>query len=294
MKRWRSLVRGALCLALVNAARELRAQAATAPAIAPSELPAARAIFVRMHALVARDMAGGVATHLTPEQTARFSTLAAQIRSILEHAEDKSAVRGTLSAVGYRLNEYWQGVNAAYGSSSAIPPAVLTEWNALSGKILTAIVSDLGDAERKFFVKYGGSSERLNIVEIYLNERLFTRAPMGELARGPRRGEPIVRMTTLGYQWYADSSRARPSSPIYEVGMTWYIFGGLLAPLNHIGVAAAYEHDLVLGTNIGGFALHLGRFEIVGMCDALRGCANHVLALSKNVQLIPWPSLLRR
>lgn len=138
---------------------------------------------------------------------------------------------------------------------------------------------------RQWEVRYGPSSERLNIVEVVVEQWLFSRAAQGPL-RGPARVEPILRLQAIGYQWDKQFERMYPSSPTAQVGFSYYLLAdnALARAINHVGIAAAWQRDYATDRTLVGGVLHVQKFDIGLLCTS--GCADHVVLASSNLSVL--------
>lgn len=71
-----------------------------------------------------------------------------------------------------------------------------------------------------------------------------------------------------------------------QLGITYYLYGdGRISRLmNHVGLAAAYQHDLLTNANLVGAVLHVHKLDVGVFCPR-GGCADPVFATSVNAQL---------
>jgi hypothetical protein len=120
-----------------------------------------------------------------------------------------------------------------------------------------------------------------------LTEATFTRSPMGQQVVMPSPWEWIVREQIIGFQYSAQLEKAYPSSPITQIGLTYYLYGDgrVSRLLDHVGLAAAYQRDAMTSTNLFGAVLHVHRLDVGFFCPRAK-CADPVLATSVNAQII--------
>ncbi len=151
---------------------------------------------------------------------------------------------------------------------------------------LGRLKAESDDYFRKFEVKYGKSSEKLNFVEVFLANTLFKTKALGAEINPPNPWEPIFRVKALAYQYYAGEDTPIPSSPTYQIGLTKYLYANtsMAKKLNHIGIAAAYQYDLTNKHNLIGGMLHISNYDIGVLFDT-DDSNNVVIAASFNIDL---------
>jgi hypothetical protein len=209
-----------------------------------------------------------------------------ELRELLSSVGDRRANRNVVLPILIRLRALFESVNREIYASGS-PPAELNRMeNQISGLLSRRLASQLDEYYRRFFIKYGSSSERLNWIEMILTEAMFTPTPVSQGVNMPTHWEWILREQIIGYQYESTLKSFRPSSPVSQLGLSYYLFGkGTVAKLlNHVGVAGAYQHDLTLGTDLYGAVLHVNRVDFGYFCE--RKCVKPVWATSLNVQLI--------
>lgn len=145
---------------------------------------------------------------------------------------------------------------------------------------------DLKEYFHRVDVRYGKYSEKLNLLEVAINNALFSPRTTGSQINYPKVPELILRAQSVGYQYYGESSEFLPSSPIFQIGFSLYLYGDSKFEkwANHIGLAAAYEYDLVTKTPYFGGMFHIRNFDIGLLYDPEN--KQQILATSFNVQLI--------
>ena len=145
---------------------------------------------------------------------------------------------------------------------------------------------DLKEYFRRLDIRYGEYSEKLNLLETAISNAFFSPRTTGSQINYPKVLEPILRIQTVGYQYYDETSEFLPSSPIFQAGFSFYLYGNTKFQnwVNHIGIAAAYERDLITDSNYFGGMLHIRNFDIGLLYDP--DTNQQILAASFNVQLI--------
>jgi hypothetical protein len=260
-------------------------EATAGPAITSREARDVRALLRAAQARIEGDLAA------TPPRIAFHDTVRTnqqllwkELDDILVQMVDKQSPSAATERLkrGFRL--YGLFADAAY--PGGVPREVNCAINKMQALLLRGLFGTLEEYDRRFFIKNGEASERLNFLESVITELAFTRAPKGNVASMPNPLEPIARVTLLGYQYYSANEEAKPSSPVYEAGLTYYFFGkGGLGKLHHVGLAAAYQRDLVRNLSLGGPSLHTRWLQLAVFCETFR-CVHPVIAASKNVRIV--------
>jgi hypothetical protein len=165
-------------------------------------------------------------------------------------------------------------------------PVLNRAWSAIDAHLRSRTGERLAEYNRRFFHKYGKGSERLNLVESMLSEAMFTCAPVGAPTL-PNPLELIARVQVLGYQWEPTLTAFRPSSPTWQLGLTYYLFGTdrVSRVLHHVGIAGAVQQNLLTGQTLVGAVLHVNRFDVGVLCAHGERCRRPVFALSANAQV---------
>jgi len=169
--------------------------------------------------------------------------------------------------------------------AESMPPDMEALVCPLRQAFLKRALADVQDHARKMAVRYGEQSERLNILEMLLNEWTTSRQAMGRW-RDPSPWEWIVRVQTLGYQYRRDTRELAPSFPVLQLGATHYFFGtgAFSRTLHHVGLAGAYQRDVTNRRHLAGVMLHVQEFDLGVLCAA--GCRDHIVVASKNLSLL--------
>lgn len=216
------------------------------------------------------------------EQIRSFSAYAESIRSMLENPRDFSNAS---------FQEHYQQYNAyskyLYSDETDYETTILIPFVYPIQKIQNEIFDkDLKEYFKRLDIRYGEDSEKLNLLEIALSNAFFSPRTTGSQINYPKVTEPILRMQAVGYQYYGDSEEFLPSSPIFQAGLSFYLYGDTKFQkwVNHIGIAAAYERDLITNSNYFGGMLHIKTFDIGLLYDP--ETKEKILAASFNVQLI--------
>ena len=209
-----------------------------------------------------------------------------ELRELLASVSDRRADRNVVLPILIRLRALFESVNREIFASGTPPRELNVLENRISGLLSNRLASQLDEYYRVFFIKYGKWSERLNWIEMYFTEAMFTPNPTGATVNFPAHWEWILREQVIGYQYDATVKSFRPSSPVSQLGLTYYLFGknAFASLLNHIGLAAAYQHELNSGADLYGGVLHVNRIDVAFFCE--RVCVKPVWATSFNVQLI--------
>jgi hypothetical protein len=217
-----------------------------------------------------------------------FRHLQKSISDQMERILNKEAGPQGSGTVSEDLQKYFDFVDAIY--SNAIPGHVNALWTPLHRQFLDAVAKQDEEYFRQFFIKYGESSERLNFFEMYINNTVFTGSPTGTTIPFPIPWEPILRASIIGYQSPDHFRSAEASSPVYQLGLTHYLFGNswISQKLNHVGMAAAYEFDLRRHIELGGVVLHVRTFDFGVLCSSMK-CREPVILASKNLQILRKP-----
>jgi hypothetical protein len=261
------------------------------PAISPTEAYEIRGLLRAAQRRIALDMSGSPKASLTDSQWVAEQLLSREIDETLTGIVNKETPKASGTILKAKLRSFGDFANTAYPSNA--PVEVNVALNGTQVILIRRLLANLKEYDRRFFIKNGEESERLNLLEMVLTERLFTPKPRGGVMNMPNPWEPVTRITVLGYQYYSDSKQMRPSSPIYELGFSYYFFGtNALAKLHHVGVALAYQRDLIRDKRLKGGMLHTKWLQVAAFCESWP-CSKPVIAASKNIQLVS-PDALRR
>jgi hypothetical protein len=155
---------------------------------------------------------------------------------------------------------------------------------------LKLLDENLGEYFRKFEIRYGGLSEKLNLLEAFLNKAFFSPETTGSELNYPKPLEPILRIQSVGYQYNTDSQQMLPSSPVFQAGLSYYflqqdgLFRSIGDKIHHIGIAGALQYDLFTETWLTGGVMHIRNFDIGLLYNADQ--KQTVVMASFNVQLI--------
>jgi hypothetical protein len=273
-----------LALLTVLAAPCLQAQAA----LTFGDLERIRGWYGEYDAALSAVLERGQWGTLARDEAAKANVIATknELRELLASVSDRRADRNVVLPILIRLRGLFESVNREIFTSGTPPPELNAPENKISGLLSSRLASQLDEYYRVFFVKYGKWSERLNWIEMYLTEAMFTPNPIGQGVNFPSHWEWILREQVIGYQYDASMKGFRPSSPVSQLGLTYYFFGeNAFARLaNHIGLAGAYQHELHSGADLYGGVLHVSRIDLAFFCE--RVCVKPVWATSVNVQLI--------
>ncbi len=263
-------------LVLVWAA-PLAAQDAEPLPLTPIGLEILSERFDSMHAIVQANLPA-----LTPDQAVQFRAITAEARDALDAMVAKRARPGDPSRVKASLTDYFRMVRAMFPTGS-YPPGYNRYRNAITGSFLNALSGDLEEYDRRFAIRYGPDSEPLNIVEMVLVQ-ITSPAPRGAQVRLPGHWEPIARIQLFGYQYDTGGNELVPSSPVAQLGLTYYLYGDswLAGKLHHIGLAAAYQRDLVNGVNLAGGVIQVAGWDAGAFCD-IEACDEPVFMLSRSI-----------
>ncbi|MEO6444363.1 MAG: hypothetical protein ABIZ91_17695 [Gemmatimonadaceae bacterium] len=247
-------------------------------------------LFVRLDSAFLAQLQSGEAT-LDDATRTRFDEARMHVVEAFDRITNSRAQRFSALALFDELGAYPDFVGAGYGGGT--PPAALQEMLCpISIAYLRLLREEVDEHGRRLSIRYGEDSERLNIVEMLLNEWTASRAPMGKL-RDPSSWEWILRMQTLGYQYRRDTRALQPSFPVFQLGTTYYFYGkGRFArTVHHLGLAAAYERDVTNQRHLVGAMLHIQQFDIGVLCAS--GCRDHVVVASRNFSLVgdAWANL---
>jgi len=239
-------------------------------------------------AVLSRVLASGTWGALANDPAAQANVMGTknELRELLSAVSNRSADRNVVLPILIRLRALFTTVSTEIYARGSPPAALNLLENNISGLLSSRLASQLDEYYRAFFIKYGESSERLNWIEMFLTEALFTPSPIGPTVRLPAHWEVILREQVIGYQYDGTVKSFRPSSPVSQVGLTYYFFAHnrLKSLVNHLGVAGAYQHELGAGVDLYGVVLHLNRLDFGFFCQ--RKCVTPVWATSINVQLI--------
>lgn len=217
---------------------------------------------------------------LTPAQTTRLDSIVSEVAGTLDAMAKKRARPGDASRLKLALTGYGDFLRGMY---DPMPPEIAAPWKAITLSFLAALRADLAEYDRRFFIRNGSDSERLNILESLLVQA-FQRAPTGGTIRYPGAIEPIARVQLFGYQYSLEGDELTPASPVFQLGLTRYLYGTstLAKRLNHVGLAAAYQRDHVNDVDLGGAVLHLAAWDIGVFCN-VDDCAEPTFMASKSL-----------
>ena len=252
------------------------------------------AAFERLDSAMTAELAAGAAT-LTAVKLEEMRLLATQARNAFAQIEKKRSGGGLEPILWTTLGDYKDYVDLAYDPNP--PPAPIQQLICpLLDSYISVTQQQLADHERRFKVRYGESSERLNIAEILLTEIFQEPRAMGPL-RSPGRWEPILRVQALGIHYDLAAEQLRPTSPIYQAGTAFYLYedNKFSRAINHIGLAYAYQVDLTTKAKLRGGILHVSTFDLGLLCPDT-GCDDGVLVASKNLSALPevWTYLRKK
>ena len=217
-----------------------------------------------------------------------FKALANNISTLLTQAADKQFPETGMSELRSQLLTFNLFVDEIYGAAEKVPVEIISKpfRIPINRKFRKVLQENIREYYRKFFIKYGKRSERLNILEILFNNWVFSPKPQGSGIAPPYSWEPILRMSVLGYQFYIDDRKFVPSSPIYQLGLTKYLFArnSFSKWVNHIGLAGAFQYDLAFKRRLWGGVLHIRTFDIA--LFIAEKTDDFVIAASFNFQII--------
>lgn len=210
-----------------------------------------------------------------------------ELHELLRSVSDRRASRNVVLPILIRLRALFETVSTEIYRPETTPAELNTFENRISALTGQRLAGQIDEYYRRFFIKYGENSERLNWLEMLLTEAAFTRAPTGQRVVMPSPWEWIVREQVIGFQYSSQLEKAYPSSPITQIGLTYYLYGDgrLSRLLDHVGVAAAYQRDAITSTNLVGAVLHVHRLDVGFFCPRAK-CAHPVFATSVNAQVI--------
>jgi hypothetical protein len=223
---------------------------------------------------------------------APFQLTRSRVDSLFDRLTRSRTSRFAESMLWTELGRYEAFVEAAFRGGRP------TEMEERVCPIRTAfrlqVLSELAEHGRKMDIRYGAQSERLNVVEMFLNEWTTSRAPTGKL-RDPSPWEWIARTQTVGFQYNRSTRELEPSFPVVEAGATYYMFNSnaFARRIHHVGLAAAYQRDVKRQRHLVGMMLHVQEFDLGVLCT--RACKEHAVVASKNVSLFgkAWTDLRR-
>jgi len=242
-------------------------------------------IFNRVDSAFAQNLTSGTA-RLDPAVLERYRLRVASIHTTLGLIVERNTPEMSLQLVYADLGAYQDFVRAGF-SGGTPPPEIERLLCPLRTSYIRWVRDQLAEHERKLNIRHGALSERLNVVEMLLNEWMSRKSAMGAL-RDPPHFEWILRAQVVGFQYEQRAGHIRPGSPTYQVGTSYYFFGdnGFMKWLNHVGVAAAYQHDLVNREDLYGGVLHVQQYDIGFLCPR-RTCKDWTIVASKNLSFLP-------
>lgn len=261
------------------------------------------AVFDTLHARFSRDLAQPSSSPVAlpdsalDEVRSQVALRGENIQATLRSQTSKRAVEGGVPSLNTNLREYYQFIEYAYGDATGVPPYINEPWNLILGHFLSQLNLDLAEYDRRFFIRNGEMSERLNIVEMIVDQMLAP-APRGDTMNYPSPLEPIARVQVFGYQMDGDFGEIHPSKPTFQVGATYYLFceSRFCQTVNHIGGAAAFQRDWTFDRSLAGLVLHVRNVDVGWLCNVEDICDDWSLAASVNFALLEpvWSGMRRR
>lgn len=246
------------------------------------------ALYLRLDAAFFADLASSTA-RLSDEQLSRFDRVRRMAHDAFGQIGAKEAGRLAASSIYTILGSYTDYLNAGYNDQ--LPPAIRRLFCPIETSYLLLTMTELENHDMQMEVRYGKLSERLNIAEMLLDQWMSRKLGSGQL-REPPRLEWILRVQVVGYQYDSRIDQFRPSSPTYQLGASYYLFGKGSGLINHIGLAAAYQRDLSVGGDLWGGVLHVRDYDFGVLCPK-GNCRDYVIVASKNFSALAgtWTKL---
>lgn len=252
-----------------------------------TEMLAVESSFQKQYDKITQDSSTHRWGNLSPDTVLEFKDLSGRILTLLEAGSNKSLSRkerDLLNNLFYWIRDFNLYVNEIYKGVENLPEAIFLKRNEIDDAFGNVLESEIKEFERRFETKYGKLSERLNCLEIVMLN-ILSPTPKGHKINPPSPFEPILRANVLGFQWYTNNNALKPASPIYQAGLSYYLFGDskLSGLINHIGIAGAYQRDLITKRNLWGAVLHLRTYD-AGILYDLKS-KDYVVSGSVNFQI---------
>ncbi len=148
--------------------------------------------------------------------------------------------------------------------------------------------SEVKENIRRFNVRFGEQSERLNLLEMAVSITWFSPSTTDPVNSGPLHYEPILRFQSLGYQMNLVTNKVEVASPFIQVGLSYYFYGDtwIERTINHIGLAAAVQYDYSVKHLAAGAVLHVESYDIGILFNTKPKSNQTSIVFSGNVQLI--------
>lgn len=224
----------------------------------------------------------------SPQGQQDYRLLVEQIDGSLAEFRSKPRLEAVPTTLGERLTRFFVYMDSIYGYPEREVAAPVLEAKDTITVVFVGHLAQLNaEYYRRFFIKYGKTSERLNLLEGMLLNRAFSTVPAGNPERQISRWEPIARLQVVGYEWDSGTKDVRPSPPVIQGGLSYYLFGEGKAQrwINHLGGAVAYQPAWSGGSGWWGFMGHVRNVDIGLLCSSLR-CRSSQILTSVNVQVV--------
>ena len=210
-----------------------------------------------------------------------------ELRELLRVVGDRRASTDIARPILEGLRALFESVRRDIYRNGTVPAPLAGPANRITQRLLDRLALQLDEYYRRFFIKYGDASERLNLLEMVLTEDAFTNPTINSVVAMPTHWEFIAREQVIGYQYEPSVGGFRPSSPVTQLGMSYYFFANntVARLVNHLGVAAAYQHDMLTHADLWGAVVHLRTIDLAAFCPT-KGACRPVIATSVNVQLV--------